>query len=164
MPTGWYIIPYRRRRGRRRPTRYVAIDDHTAQLRTYGGDWSEVEVLGDRAIVKVRAPAAVLQALSDLPGYRRVPRDRLDDSLSDLTAAAKTALRDEILDMGYTIDELRARFGDDLGAYTLRDVLRFMARRRRKPRYDADTDLIVCDGPVQPCRDVDELDAAIAED
>ena len=57
MPTAWYIIPYRRRPARRRPTRYVAIDDHTAQIRDYGGTWSEVEVLGDRAIVKVRAPA-----------------------------------------------------------------------------------------------------------
>jgi len=164
MPTAWYIIPYRRRPARRRPTRYVAIDDHTAQIRDYGGTWSEVEVLGDRAIVKVRAPAAVLQALADLPGYKRIPRDRLDDSLADLPAAAKAALRDEILDMGYPIAEIRERFGNDLGAYTLRDVLRFMARRRRKPRYDRETDTIVLDGPVQPCRDVDDLDAAVTED
>lgn len=161
MPVAWYIVPYKRRANVPRPTRYPAIDDYTAQLVVVGGRWSETEILGDRCLVKVRAPAAALTQLDGL--YKRIPKDRLDDSLTDLPAAVKTALRNELLDAGYTLAEVRARFGDDLSSYTLRDVLRFMASRRLKPRYDAATDTIVCDGELQPCRDIDIVDAEITE-
>ncbi len=164
MPVAWYIIPYKRRVGSRRPRRYVEIDDYTSQIRAAGGDWSETEVLGNRALVKVRASAGILAALNDVPGFRRIPKDRLDDSLSDLSAGVKTALRNEIFDMGYTVSEVQDKFGSDLGAYTLRDVLRFMTRRRRKPRYDSGADEIVLDGLNQPCRDIDSVDFAVTED
>lgn len=162
MAIGWYIIPYSRRvvPSGHPPARYPAIDDYTAQILATGGQWAESEVLGNRCLIKVRASIAVLQALAT--EYKRLPKDRLDDSLADLSTAAKRALRDELEDMGYTLAEIRARFGDDLGIYTLRDVLGFMASRRRKPRYDQTTDTIVLDGSVQSCRPVNQVDREVS--
>jgi len=159
MAIGWYIVPYKRDTRFVRPVRYPAIDDYTDQIVAAGGQWAETEILGNRCIVKVRAPAAVLTALSSV--YKRLPKDRLNDSLSDLPAAVKQALKEEVLDQGYTLAEIRARFGDDLGAYTLRDLLRFMATRRRKPRYDEETDTIHVDGEIQVCRSVESVDAEV---
>jgi hypothetical protein len=139
------------------------MNDYTVDIRTYGGDWTETEVLGNRAIVKVRAPAAVLNALNAVAGFKRVPKDRLDDSLADLPAGVKQALRNELEDMGYTVAEIQERFGGDIGQYTLRQVLRFAARRRRKPRYDAATDTIYADGIVQACRSIESVDAEVTE-
>lgn len=169
---GWFIVPYKRRRylvepGEPdillRPTRYCAMYDAAKQIRALGGQcqWSETEILGNRAIVKVRTSQAALDALDQL--FRRLPKDRLDDSLADLSPAVLARIRDEILDMGYPLAEIRDRFGDDLSIYTLRDVLRFMARRRLKPRYDAGSDEIVCDGAVQPVKSVENVDSRITE-
>lgn len=159
MPSAWYIVPYQRRPSANRPLRYCQIDDQTPDILADGGWWSEVEILGNRAIVKVRASAAILQNLNGL--YKRLPKDVLNIGLSDLNNAQKIALRNEILDQGYTIAEIRARFGDDLGQYTLGDILRFMATRRKEPRYDAETDTIVLDGPDHPCRSIDSLDKEV---
>ncbi len=104
---------------------------------------------------------SVTEILSDVNFFKRIPKDALDNSLSDLSNAAKTALKNEILDMGYTLQEVNNRFPGDLGDYTLRDVLRFMATRRRKPRYDSGTDEIVLDGEEVGCEDVDALDRVI---
>lgn len=161
MPVGWYIVPYKRRDiTSRRPTRYPAIDDYTPQIYAAGGQWAETEVLGNRAIVKVQARQAVLDALDGV--FKRLPKDLLNSPLSDLTNTQKKALRDELLDMGYTAAEIRDRLGNDLGAHTLRDVLRFIATRRLKPRYDVETDTIVLDGPVQICRSIDGVDVEVS--
>lgn len=162
MAIAWYIVPYNREPGDR-PIRYCAMDDFTSQIVANGGAWSEIEILGNRAIVKVRAPQAVLDALAGVAGFRRLPKSRLDDSLADLPSNVKQAIRNEILDAGYTLAEVQARFGDDLGQYTLRDVLRFMATRRLRPRYDTETDQIILDGPPQSCRPVDALDTEVSE-
>lgn len=158
MAVGWYIVPYKRDT-RWRAARYPEIDDYTDQIQAAGGRWAETEVLGNRCLVKVRAPTAVLDALDGV--YKRLPKDRLDDSLADLPAGVKQALKDEALDMGYSVAELRARFPGDLGDYTLRDVLRFMATRRLKPRYDSETDSIILDGVAQACRRVDSVDTEV---
>jgi hypothetical protein len=160
MPVGWYIVPYKRREGQGIPTRYPAIDDYTAQIHAAGGQWAETEVLGNRCLVKVRASAAVLNKLDGI--YKRLPKDRLNDSLADLPPAVKSAIRDELLDMGYSLAELQERFGDDLSIYTLRDVLRFAARRRLKPRWDREVDQIMLDGEEQHCRSVKSVDKEVA--
>jgi hypothetical protein len=102
----------------------------------------------------------VLTALNGV--YKRLPKDRLNDSLADLPPAVKSAIRDELLDMGYSLAELRERFGDDLSAYTLRDVLRFAARRRRAARWDREANEIVLDGPIAVCRSVKSVDKEVA--
>ena len=161
MSIGWYIVPYKRRTGEDRPTRYCAMDDHTAAILAAGGAWAETEVLGDRAIVKVRATPAILTQLNGIAGFIRLPKDILDDSLASLSSGAKTAIRNELQSAGYTLGEIQARFGSDLGQYTLRDVLQFFASRRLKPRYDAGTDTIILDGPVQVCRSVESVDGEV---
>lgn len=161
MPIGWYIVPYKRREFGIYPTRYCAIDDYTEQIHAAGGQWTETEILGNRAIVKLRASQAILNQADTL--YKRIPKDRLDDSLSDLPTAAKIALRDEALDQGYTLEQIQARFPNDIGQYTLRQVLQFMATKRKKPRYDSDMDEIVLDGEDQECRSIESVDTEVTE-
>ena len=77
MPTAWFICPYKRKdfgspeANRARPTRYCAMDDFTREIRASGGDWSETEIEGDQAIVKVRATNQILGRLSS--EFRRFP-------------------------------------------------------------------------------------------
>lgn len=164
MAIGWYIVPYKRRVGAHRPIRYCAMDDYTTEIiHTYGGAWAETEILGNCAIVKVRAPTQVLNFLNTVEGFKRLPKNRLNDSLADLPAGVKTVLRNYLVDMGYTLLELQDQFGSDLGQYTLRDVLRFATRRRLKPRYDPGSDTIYVDGSSQACRSIDSVDQEVTE-
>jgi hypothetical protein len=158
MAVAWFICPYKRR-NLDKPGRYCAMDDFTPQIYGEGGKWSETEVLGNRAIVKVNASLETLQLISNT--FKRLPKDLLDDSLSDLPNPIKRAIQDEILDMGYTIQEVKARFGNDLSQYTLRDVLRFMASRRLKTRYNAVTDEIEFSDTVVIPKDVNEVDREV---
>lgn len=170
MPVGWFLCPYKV--GSSPRDRYCAMNDFTAAIWADNGYpqgnvpgspefWSETEVLGNHAIVKVRASAPLLATIAAEPGFTRFPKDALGTSLSDLTNAQKLALRDLVEGLGYSRAEWRARLGDDLGAVTLRQVLRFIATRRRKPRFDEASQAIVLDGDEQPCRDLDVVDAAV---
>lgn len=159
MAIAWYIVPYKRDARMATPARYCAVDDYTDQIYGAGGQWVETEILGDRAIVKVRAPAGILAVLDGV--YKRLPKDRLGDSLADLPAGVKQALKDELLDMGYSSAEIQAGLPADLGTCSLADVLRFMATRRLKPRWNRESDAIVLDGEVQTCRPVESVDAEV---
>jgi hypothetical protein len=106
--------------------------------------WKEIECLGDQAIVKVKGTAAALTTLNGL--YERIPKDSLNEPLSDLSAPQKTALRNKITSLGYSLAEIQAALGADLGSRTLKEVLTFVCAKRRKPRYDIATDTIVLDG------------------
>lgn len=161
MAIAWFIVPYKRLLDRSKPIRYCAMDDFTSQILADNGWWEETEVLGDRAIVKVKANVSTLNTISNIVGFRRLPKVALNMPLSDLTIVQKEFLRNELLDQGYTLSELQTRFGNDLGKYTLGDVLRFMTSRRLKPRYDSQTDTIILDGTAQPCRSVDLVDQAV---
>lgn len=160
MPIAWFLCPYKRRLDSIRPRRYCAMDDFTTQIGTDGGQWSESEILGNRAIVKVRASDATLTTIASTAIFRRIPLTRLDDSLSTLTGAQRNAIRQEIVDAGYTSAELNAAI-PNLATATLGQVLRFMATRRLKPRYDAATDAIIIDGPIQSVKSADVVDAAV---
>jgi hypothetical protein len=169
---GWYICPYKRRdihfdktkpvsKGNS-PTRYCAMDDYTNLIiYTDGGNWSETEVLGDRAIVKVKCSASTLTTINNGGVCRRIPLNALDNSLSTLTVAQRTAIRNELSNAGYTEQEIQARFPNNLRTYTLRDILKFLATRRLRPRYDTPTDTIVCDGIIQPVRAIESIDETI---
>lgn len=161
MAIGWYIIPYERYYPPYAdiPMRHCAINNYKTEIWAAGGKWYSTEILGNRGIVKVSAPVGILSLLDSK--YKRIPKDRLDDSLSDLPTAVKIALKNEILDMGYTFVQVLARFGDDIGQYTLRQVLKFMATYRLKPRYDSDTDTIVMDGIVQKCSSIEFADKKV---
>ncbi len=160
----WYISPYKIKKEPLGAThhnrRYCAMNDYTSVIFGEGGNWTEVEVLGNRAIVKVRASAGTLTILNG--AFKRIPKDILNDSLSDLPSGAKQALKNEAIDMGYSIAELQARFPNDLGTYILKDVLKFYAKRRRKPRYDAIDDTIYMDGNERSCgRTVESVDEGV---
>ena len=157
----WFICKYRRRIGAPRPTRYCSMNDYTTQIRADGGAWTETEVLGNHAIVKVLANTDTLQTIANDPDFIRLPKDRLDDSLSDLGTTAKNTIRNKILELGYSLSEIQERFGNDIGDYTLKDVLLFVAKRRLKPRYDSNTDDIICDGIEQVVRPLNDVDKEI---
>lgn len=158
---GWFLAPYVRDRSRPRPTRYCVVREHSDAIRSDAGSWSHAEVLGNVAIVKVQASPATLAAIAARPGVTRLPLTLLADPLSSLTVAQRTAIRQRLEGLGYPLQEIRDRLGDDLGARTLGDVLRFAASRRRKPRYDRAVDAIVLDGPTQPCAPIERVDRAV---
>lgn len=163
MPLAWFVAPYKRRNpGATPPERYCAMGDFTAQIRADGGAWDETEILGNAALVKVRAAAVTLTAINQAAGFLRIPNHvELSDTLGDLTAGQRQAITDEALLLGYSQAEINAALPANWQAVTLRQVLRFFATRRLRPRFDQPTDTIVCDGPVQPVKDVDLVAARV---
>jgi hypothetical protein len=158
MTIAWFLVPYARRPGQT-VARYVAIDDFTTQIQSEGGDWAETEVLGNMAAVKVRASAATIAQLDAL--YFKIPATALDNTLSSLTNAEKTALQTQILALGYTNAEVLAALGNNIGQKTLRQVLNFIASRRITVRYNKTIDAFVFDGaPVIPTP-IDVVDAQV---
>ena len=162
MPTAWFLCPMSHIIGPHglNNGRECAMNQFTASIFADGGNWREIEVLGDQAIVKVQASAGTLTAIAGTATFRRIPLGLLDDSLGTLTAGQRNAIKNELTDAGYTLAEVNARF-PNLASATLRDVLRFFATRRRKPRYDPVGQEVVLDGPDQVCGDVDVLDGTI---
>ena len=159
MAFAWFICPYKRRVGEPVPTRYCAMDDYTALILADGGTWDETEILGDKALVKVRASTTTLATIGATAGYFAIPARffRLEDSFADLTNGERNQITTAILGLGYTQAELDAAMGTTLAAWrtrTLADLLGVAATRRLQPRYDQPTDTIVCDGPVQPVKPV----------
>lgn len=161
--TSWFLASYKRKdRGPGRIGRYCVMDDYTPLIINQdGGTWRESECLGNQAVVKVLASQATLQTISADVAIRRLPKDALGATLADLTAIQKLTLRNWIEGLGYSRAEWQADLGIDLGAITLRQVLRFITKRRFDPRYDVATDTIILDGAMQPCHSIDEIDAAI---
>ncbi len=160
MALSWFLCPYKRRVNSHKLVRYCAMDDFTELIAADAGAWSEIEVLGDRAIVKVRATPATLATIAGTATFRRIPLTLMDDPLSSLTAGQRTAVRNELLDAGYSLAEVTAAF-PDIAQATLGQVLRFLCTRRLKPRYDANTDTIIFDGDVQACGNVDQLNRQV---
>lgn len=159
---GWFIVPYARRASSIGYVRYCKIDDFTSQIVASGGHWSESEVLGNCAIVKVRAPQAGIDQLDAQPGFIKIPVQLLGDSLSSLSSTKKTQIRNKLEEMGYTPAEIQADLGTDLGTKTLRQLLIFITKRRIRPRFDSVLDDIVFDGPVESCKTVDQLNGEVS--
>ncbi len=160
MPIAWFICPFKRHPRTDKIARYCAMDDFTSLIEADGGRWTETEVLGDRAIVKVNASASTLSTIAGTATFRRIPLSLLNDPLSSLSGAQQTAIRNEVLDAGYTLAEVNAVF-PNIASATLGQVLRFLATRRLKPRFDSGTNTIVLDGTIQPCRPVDNVDGEV---
>jgi hypothetical protein len=167
MPVGLFFVPYARSDFLGGGPRRVMTIQQYAQLIAADNpgrdDWfREGECLGNTAVVKVRASTTTLQTIAADPTITRLPLDRMSDPTSSLTAAQQTAVQNKLLSLGYSGAELNAAFPLGWnGPYVIRDVLRFALTRRLKPRYDAATDTIVLDGPVQPTATPEEIDAAV---
>ena len=158
MAVAWFICGYKRKQNVPFPARYCSMNDFTPQIRADGGEWREIEFLGDRALVKVRASASTLTAIAGTTGFRRIPSAALDNQLSTLTQAQRNALRNEVLDAGYTMEELNARF-PNLAQATIGQVLRFLCTRKRMWRFDSQSDAFVTDGSVVACSAFEYADA-----
>lgn len=172
MPTAWFLMPYLpEAMGDGTFCRSLAINLDPVVLAKYladeqlGGRLQEATCLGNNAVVKVLASAATLQAIAGLPGTDRLPVSHIDDPLSSLTGPQKTALRNRVLGLGYTAGEITARFGADLGQYTLRDVLRFILRRRRDVFTTDGVTITETSTPVTQRDDIliDRLDRLVGE-
>lgn len=161
----WFIVPYKRLTtgpGAEQPFRYPAIFDFDAQIKADGGTHAHTEILGNTALVKVRASAATLTAIAGAPGVMRIPNHTaLTDTLGDLTSAQRTAILNKLQALGYSLAEIQAALPANWQSVTLGQVLRFAATRRLKPRHDAASDTIILDGPVQPVWPVEDVDAAV---
>lgn len=159
----WFIVPYDLVIGHtgKRNRRVCAMDRFTTLIQADGGKWSESECLGNHAIVKVSALPTTLTLLAAEPGFQRIPKDALDDSLSSLSNAQKTAITNKLESLGYPTAEIRADLGNNIGTKTLRDVLRFALKRRLKPRYDPIGDTVILDGPVQVCKTIEAVNAEV---
>lgn len=167
MALAWFICPYKRSNpGAVPPERYCSMDDFTAQVRADGGTWDETEILGDKALVKVRASDVTLAAIGGTAGVFTIPTRffRLEDSFADLTNGERNQISSAILGLGYTQAELNAAMGTTIGQWrtrTLGDLLRMAATRRLRPRYDQPTDTIICDGQQDPVKPVGLVDGAV---
>lgn len=163
MTVAWFICPYKRRVGAHKPTRYCSMDDFTAAILADGGTWSETEILGDAALVKVRASDSTLTTINVASGMVRIPNHfALTDTLGDLSAGQRTAIENKLQALGYTLAELRAAIpSGGWASVTLGQVLRFAASRRLRPRYDNNTDTIICDGQSDPVRPVSDVDGSV---
>ena len=168
MAVAWFVCGYVRRVDAEGapivpPERYCAMDDYTDIIAADGGAWSETEVLGGYALVKVRATEDTLTIIAGVTGILRIPRVwDLSTTLATLSTAQRTAIRNKILAMGYTEAEITAALGTNIAQRTLGQVLRFAAQRRLKPRWDVANDLIVLDGAYESCRSVDSVDAEVS--
>jgi hypothetical protein len=159
MAYGWFLVPYKLKERGPRKARYCAMDDYTADIAASGGAWSETEILGDQAVVKVKASEELLAVLGET--FVRLPGEELGSSLSSLSSGEKDALKRLLTEAGYSLSEVTNKLGSDLGQKSLGDVLRFLATKRRKPRYDKKSDMIVLDGPEQVCRSIDDVDEEV---
>jgi len=164
LEISWFICGYKTGPGRlgANSCRTCMMDDYTAQIRADGGKWSETEVLGNFALVKAKAYKPTMLAIGNDPRFTRIPLTMLNDLLLNLPTELRQHLKDLLLAMGYTIGEIVDALGGDISVITLGQFLRFATTRRLKPRYDHDQDLIILDGPVQPCVSVDKIDAEVA--
>lgn len=163
MPIAWFICPYKRRNpGKTPPQRYCAMDDFTTQIIIDGGIWDETEILGNHAIVKVRAASGTLITINATSGFLRVPNHvNLADTLGDLTTNQRDAILAKLLALGYTQAEIDEALPTNWASVTLEQILRFAATRRLKPRYDSNTDTIICDGEVHPVKDLQLVNSLV---
>jgi hypothetical protein len=130
----WFIAPMKVGTDTVGDFRYCAVADFNAQIFADGGVWSEAEILGGAAIVKVRASAATLTTINAAAGFLRFPNHvDLTDTLGDLTVNQRQALLNEALALGYTQAQIDAALPADWAAITLRQVLNFLNSRWKRP-------------------------------
>lgn len=168
MPLAWFDVPMRVGLDGGQPLRYCAMNDFNAQIFGDGGDWSEVEHLGNAALVKVRASDATLALIGAEPGFFPIPTRffRLEDSFADLTAGERNQIENAVLSLGYTQGELDAAMGSTLAqwrARTLNDLLGIVASRWRRPAgiVAGSTIFELTDWPGGAPRAVDEVAATV---
>lgn len=162
MPIAWYIVPYVRDpsppTGPWLPGLTLALNVDAPEL---AGTWEAIEAGAGYAVVKIKAEDKTLETLDAL--YKRLPSDDLKSGLDTVPADEKNGLRQTLLDMKYTEIEIDAQFPRGFDGHTLEEVVKFMASRRRLPRYDEAKDEHVFDGAeiAEDAKRVDDLDGKL---
>jgi hypothetical protein len=146
-----------------RPARYCAMDDYTARIEKDNGKWAESEVLGQYAIVKVRAEEETLESIAGEETFVSIAVSGLDDPMSSLDDEELTAIRAAVLTMGYTEDEIASSLGE-MAKCTLGEVLAFCASRRAVLAYDGPSEKMVSTGEYKECRSISNVDKAVTAD
>lgn len=143
----YVLAPYERRVGPGgRPARRCALARILPDQKAGGTEpFVEAEGLGGFAVALIVDDDLRAQAAA-APGILAFPKIPLTATLGEVNASTRSELRDAAAAMGYTMAEIRQALGTDLASVTLLRLLRFMVSRRRRPRYDPDTDSIVLDG------------------
>lgn len=155
MPVGFFFAPYQQvTRPDGKTGKVCAMNDFTDEIvadSEYGGGepWSEVEILGDYAIVKTRCAALLQVQIGNTAGFDRIPLRflALNQSMGDLTVGERLALRNRAVTIGYTTGEVDAAMGATLPEWRLRsvrDFFSFLASRRNDGK------------PVRPLDDMEQ--------
>jgi hypothetical protein len=149
MAIGWFLCPYDIlvRDG------YVLRMPRIAQFAPVnpnpnGEMWKEVETLKNMCVVKVRSTNARLTALNNQDGFIRLP-----ETISD---AVRTIIKNRLLDMGFTLEELRK-------IQSLRDFLELLASSRSRIVFNDFHDGIVILPERRATGRLQELDEAVVE-
>src|SRR3990172_3616816 len=135
MSVGWFVSPYNQKAltGYRARFRYCAMQDFDAAIRSDNGDWCEGEILGNSAIVKVRASLVTLSDIASTGGFSRLPGTDLNERLTALTTVQERQLQDLAGSLGYSGVEIDRSLGTDVRGKTLREYLTFLSTRRVRP-------------------------------
>lgn len=160
----WFITSYNQDvNAKPHPRRWCMMDAYTPQIIIQdSGNWEEIEVGANFAIVKVSASSATLQTIAADTNFTRIPATLLTETLSSLTTTQKQKLQTLLNNMGYTNQEIQNALGNNLGQKTLGQVLRFITTRRVPPRFDAVSRAIVFDlAPVTCSNNIDSVDGRI---
>ena len=161
METAWFICSYKRREHPTRIIRYCAMDDFSEQIiRKDGGAWAETEVQGGLAIVKVLAEKDTIATIASTEGFDLLPVSSLSDSLASVSSSKEA-------DFTTVLGKLSSATGgkeetvQNIKSKTLGDVLQASIGTRYAPRYDAEKDVIVLDGPAQSIRSLESVDSKV---
>lgn len=165
MTVRYYLVPYVRDGWVLPPAQAALLGEEPKPHRTVAlnvdapnfKNWAEIEALGNMALVKVNASAAVLTQLN--AAYQRLPDP--DTLLSSLSGPARQKISDTLETMGYTVQEIAEKLPNPIGTYTMRQVMNFMISKRRKVRYDAATDSLIFDGRETSGGTIDALDSRV---
>lgn len=165
MATYWWICRYVKAMGEfGRPfVRVSAFESYHDDLTKEGAKWRYEEIAGNRCLVRAEMSGALAQTIALDVNCLPLPLKRLDQTLGELSLAARNTLRDIAVEMGYSLTEIRDRLGNNLASVTLGQLLRFLASRRIKPQYNADKTDVVFDGPVIQLKAslVDDLESKV---
>lgn len=166
MATYWWLCRYVKAVGEfNKPfVRVSAFELYYQDLVKEGAKWSYEEIAGNRCLVKAEMSDSLAQTIALDVHCMPLPLKRLDQTLGELSPQARSTLQDLAVEMGYTLTEIRNQLGNNLASVTLGQLLRFLASRRIKPRYNAEKTDVVFDGPVIPLRAslVDDLDGKVS--
>ena len=151
----YFLAPYKKVPNKPR-YRYCAMDDFTKEIIADGGSWDETEVLGNQAIVKVKASTTTLSNITNAEGFYRFPLVESGSKLKTIDTETKNVLKDKLTSAGYTAGSVLSSV--DFSTATFRDYLGFMASKRKEPRWDDDLQDFVMDGKEMKCKSIDAVD------